>query len=165
MQQMQLMSWVAAHFETPTWVKLVSAACTHISAPCVRGSFGDARWATLVVHTPQSSHPHFACTGNAVHLLEAYLGGTWITRSWLLCLRANFSVCGFIILLDYKDRVRSKYCIYLKVASTNVDPYILSLLLCLKLVCLTLVRFNWWLRGFLVGNVLHQLKPSEAHCK
>ena len=39
-------------------------------------------------------------------------------------------------------------------------------LLCLKLVLkLTWVSMIWWVRGFLVDNVLRQLKPSEDRCK
>ena len=36
--------------------------CVRRSARCVRGSFGDACCVTLVVLTPQSSHPHLART-------------------------------------------------------------------------------------------------------
>ena len=39
-------------------------------------------------------------------------------------------------------------------------------LLCLKLVLkLTWVSMTWWVRWFLVDNVLRQLKPSEDRCK
>ena len=47
---------------------------------------------------------------------------------------------------------------YMHVGAKEPSPYILSL----KLTCLTLERFNWWLRGFLVGNVLHQLRALRS---
>ena len=147
--QMQLMPWVPAHLETPTWlhvyicldVKFVGVSlmqkCTvytyvhtyvivssllgvayiasiilifiHESswclpvcrcALCVRGSLGEACCATLILTyliqdcmqkrtvtvtvTPAvlhssftlKRHPHIDRTGNAVHLLEANVGGT-----------------------------------------------------------------------------------------